>query len=87
MFSIYNYVRKILPDAGAQQYAFLPQLMNPVYTLPGTGTPYAFRWQVTQPEQLYYNQSQRMDGIAGVVAGQMIRLGLIDTRGVAGAEG
>lgn len=85
--SIYNYKYKKLPDAGAQQYAFYPQLMNPVQTLPGPGTPYSFVWQVTQPEQIYYNQAQRMDGLIGVVAGTMALQGLIDTRGVTGAEG
>lgn len=85
--ALYDYQRRVLPDAGAMQYAFLPRFMNPVFTLPGPGTPYSFRWNVTQPEQLYYNQSQRMDGVIGVVAGQMSLTALLDTRGVAGAEG
>lgn len=84
---LYNYQRRELPDAGAQQYAFLPQLMNPLFTLPGPGTPYSFQWRPFQPEQLYYNQAQRMDGLAGVVTGQMALQGLLDTRGIAGAEG
>lgn len=84
---LYNYKRKTLPDAGAQQYAFYPTLMNPVYSLPGPGTPYHFRWQVTQPEQLYYNMAQRMDGVLGVVQGTMALGALLDTRGVGGAEG
>lgn len=84
---LYNYVRRELPDAGAQQYAFIPANMNPLYSLNGPGTPYTFSWQVTQPEQLYYNQAQVFDGHIGVVAGQMARQGLVDTRGVAGANG
>lgn len=85
--ALYNYARRTLPDAGAMQYAFEPAFMNPLYTLNGPGTPYSFAWQVTQPEQLYYNQAQRYDGHIGVVAGQMARQGLLDTRGVAGANG
>jgi hypothetical protein len=85
--AFYNYKRKELPNAGAQQYAFIPGTMNPVFTLPGPGTPYSFVWQVTQPEQLYYNMAQRMDGLSGVVAGQMALQGLLDTRSVAGANG
>lgn len=86
-FSLYNYQRRELPDAGAQQYAFLPNLQNPLFTLPGPGTPYSFVWQITQPEPLYYNMAQRMDGLIGVVAGQMALQPLLDLRGVTGAEG
>lgn len=85
--ALYNYVRRELPDAGAQQYVFLPQLQNPLFSLPGPGTPYTFRWRPLQPEQLYYNQAQRMDGFSGVIAGQMIFQGLLDTRGTEGANG
>jgi hypothetical protein len=85
--ALYNYKRKELPDAGAQQYAFYPQLMDPVYTLPGPGTPYGFQWRVTQPEQVYYNQAQVQDGILGVVAGQAALTGLLDLSSVNGANG
>jgi hypothetical protein len=85
--AIYHYVYRRLPDAGAQQYAFCPGFTNPLFTLPGPGTPYSFRWNALQPEQLYYNQMQRLDGMAGVVAGQMARQALLDTRNVQGAAG
>lgn len=88
--NFYNYERRELPDAGAQQYAFLPGYTLPLFGLPGPGTPYSFRWNVTQPEQVYYNQAQSMDGQIGVQAGTMALQGLLDTRyinGVAGATG
>jgi hypothetical protein len=85
---LYNYVRRTLPDAGAQQYAFIPAFMNPLFSLPGPGTPYSFRWNPLQPEQLYYNLAQNMQGVLGVVAGQMALQPLLDTRnGVGGANG
>lgn len=83
----YNYVRRELPDAGAQQYAFYPGFTLPLFTLPGPGTPYSFQWNARQPEQVYYNLAQRMDGIVGVQAGTMALQPLLDTRGVAGASG
>jgi len=84
---LYNYIRRNLPDAGAQQYAFIPSLANPLFTLPGPGTPYSFVWRARQPEQLYFNGAQVQQGMAGVVQGQMAMQGLLDTRGVGGAEG
>lgn len=82
-----HYFWRKLPDSGAQQYAFIPEFMNPLYTLPGPGTPYKMQWAVTQPQQLYYNMAQRMDGVIGVVAGQVALTGLLDTRGISGAAG
>lgn len=85
--ALYNYVRRELPGAGAQQYAFLPTFTLPLISLPGPGTPYWFQWKVTQPQQVYYQQRQRLDGFEGVVAGQMAFQALLDTRGVQGASG
>lgn len=85
--AFYNFLRRELPDAGAEQYAFLPGFTLPLYTLPGPGTPYSFCWNVTQPEQVYYNQAQRYDGLIGVQAGQIALQPLLDTRGVSGAMG
>lgn len=84
---LYNYARKTLPDAGAMQYAFESAFTNPLFTLPGPGTPYSFVWRARQPEQLYFNGAQVQQGLAGVVAGQMALQGLLDTRGTAGATG
>lgn len=80
--NFYNFIRRELPDAGAQQYAFEPGFTLPLFGLPGPGTPYSFRWNPYQPEQVYYNQAQSMDGIIGVQAGQMALQGLLDTRGI-----
>ncbi|HEY6019400.1 MAG TPA: hypothetical protein VIY48_05675 [Candidatus Paceibacterota bacterium] len=81
---IYNYIYRPLPQAGAQQYAFEPRFTLPLYTLPGPGTPVAYQWNVTQPEQLWFNQSQVMDGIIGIQAGTLTGQPLVDTRGVNG---
>lgn len=82
--SLYNYIFRPLPQAGAMQYAFEPRFELPIITLPGPATPYSFVWRITQPEQMYYNQAQVMDGKAGVVAGQIALQGLLDTRGING---
>lgn len=81
---IYNYLYRPLPQAGAQQYAFEPRFTLPLYTLPGPGTPVNYQWNVTQPEQLWFNQSQRMDGVIGIQAGTLGGQRLVDTRGVNG---
>lgn len=79
--AIYGYIRTRQPDgSGAEVYAFKPLFGLPLYTLPGLGTPYTFRWNPCQPEQLYYNQAQRMDGKIGIVAGQIALQPLIDNR-------
>lgn len=85
--ALYNFLKRKLPDAGAMQYAFLPTLQNPLYTLFGGGTPNRQQLMPLQPEQVFYNQAQRIDGLPGVVAGQMAMQPLLDTRGVSGAEG
>ena len=84
---LYNYTPTRQPSPGAYGYAFNPTLQNPLFSLPGNGTPYSFQWRPYQPEQVYYNQAQTMVGLSGVVAGQMVTRPLIDTRGVFGAEG
>jgi len=83
--AIYNYIRTRQPDgSGAEVYAFEPLFSLPLYTLPGPATPVPQFWNARQPEQLYYNLAQRMDGKAGIVAGQMALTDLIDNRGVTG---
>lgn len=84
---LFNFVRRELPDAGAMQYAAIPQLQNPLFTLLGGATPTRQQIHPLQPEQVYYNQAQTMQGLPGIVAGQMALQSLIDTRGVSGAEG
>jgi len=84
---LYNYKGTQQPSPGAMGFAFVPSIGLPVFSLPGPGTPYSFRWNVRQPEQVYYNQSLQMVGLNGVVTGQMARRPLLDTRGVFGAEG
>ena len=82
---LYNYLRTRQPDgSGAGVYAFLPEFSLPLFGLPGPATPVPQFWSAVQPEQLYYNQAQRMDGKAGIVAGQMALQALIDTRGING---
>ena len=82
---LYNYIRTDQPDgSGAAVYAFTPKYTLPLYTLPGPATPVRQFWSAVQPEQLYYNQAQRMDGMIGIVAGQMALQGLLDNRGVTG---
>jgi len=81
----YSYIRTQQPDgSGAQVYAFIPAFTLPLYTLPGPATPVPQFWNVTQPEQLYFTQAQRMDGKAGIVAGQMALTALLDNRGING---
>lgn len=83
--AIYNFIRTRQPDgSGAEVYAFTPRFTLPLYGLPGPGTPWAQFWSPVQPQQVYYNQAQRMDGRIGVVAGQMALTPLIDNRGVSG---
>ncbi|HEY6018430.1 MAG TPA: hypothetical protein VIY48_00565 [Candidatus Paceibacterota bacterium] len=83
--NLYNYIRTRQPDgSGTGIYAFLPEFTLPLVTLPGPATPVPQFWSAVQPEQLYYNQAQRYDGKAGVVAGQMALQALIDNRGITG---
>ncbi len=81
---IYDFIYRPLPQAGGQQYAFQPKYTQPIYSLPGPGTPVQKQWAVTQPEQLYVNHASAMNGMAGVVAGQGIMQPLVDTRGITG---
>lgn len=82
---IYSHIRTPVPDgSGALVYAFVPRYTLPLFTLPGPGTPVPQFWSAIQPEQLYYNQAQRMDGQIGIVAGQMALQSLIDNRGING---
>lgn len=83
--AIYNYIPTRQPDgSGAGVMAFVPLNALPLFTLPGFGTPYTFKWHATQPEQLYYNQAQLMQGKIGIMAGQMALQSMIDNRGVSG---
>lgn len=83
---LYNYVKKKQPNlGGARDYAFMPTFALPVTVLMGAGiTVPANVFSSVQPEQVYYNQAATMNGIIGVVAGQMARVGLLDTRGITG---
>lgn len=82
---LYGHIRTVVPDgSGAEVYAFVPRFTLPLMTLPGPGTPVPQFWAAVQPEQLYYNLAQRMDGKAGIVAGQMALQSLLDTRGING---
>jgi hypothetical protein len=83
--ALYNYTKTRQPDgSGTGVYAFEPAFALPLFTLPGPATPVPQGWNAYQPEQLYYNQAQRMDGKAGIVAGQMALQSLIDNRGITG---
>lgn len=83
--AIYNYIPTRQPDgSGAGVMAFVPLNALPLFTLPGFGTPYTFKWKATQPEQLYYNMAQAMQGKIGILAGTMALQDLIDNRGVSG---
>lgn len=77
--ALYNYRLGYTLDGGAERYAFEPTFSLPLVTLPGPGTPYRMQWKVTQPEQLYYNLAQQMQGINGIVAGQVALSPLLDT--------
>ena len=83
--SLYSFLKTRQPDgSGTGVYAFVPAFQLPVITLPGPATPVPQFWSAVQPEQMYLMQAQRMDGKAGIVAGQMALQPLIDTRGVTG---
>lgn len=83
--AIYNYKSTRQPDgSGAGIYAFLPKFTLPLFSLPGPATPVPQFWSAVQPEQLYYNQAQRMDGLVGIQAGIIALQPLIDNRGVTG---
>jgi hypothetical protein len=80
-----TYVKTRQPDgSGAAVYAFAPGFSLPLVTLPGPATPVPQYWSSVQPEQLYFMQTQRMDGKSGIVAGQMALQALLDNRGVTG---
>lgn len=81
---LYNFVYRPLPQAGAMQYAFEPAFSLPPQTLPGPGTPYTFSWRAMQPEKAYYLQAKTLQGLVGIVAGQMAHQPLLDDRGVTG---
>ncbi len=78
---LYKYAATRQPDgSGAGIYAFAPAFTLPLITLPGPATPVPQFWNPTQPEQVYYNLAQRMDGKIGIVAGQIALQPLIDNR-------
>lgn len=83
---LYNYVKKKQPNVGGtRDYAFMPTFALPVTDLMGAGVSVpACSFCPFQPEQVYYNQAAVMNGIIGIVAGQIARVPLVDTRGITG---
>lgn len=70
------------PTAGAQIYAFEPQFSLPAFSVLGPGIGPSYAWRVVGPESVYYNQGRYLQGLIGVVAGQLANQALLDTRGM-----
>jgi hypothetical protein len=83
---LYNYIPKQQPDSGGtRDYAFNPSFTNPLFGMFGPATPIPVNvFSAVQPEQVYYNQRQYLQGLIGVIAGQIAMQPLIDTRGITG---
>jgi hypothetical protein len=66
---------------GAANVTTLPGYQNPLYNYFGIGgiVP-RMKWQVTEPEQFWLNQSLVVIGLPGVNNGTFRAQGLIDTR-------
>lgn len=80
----YIYQPQPLPGPGVGNYSFLPWASLPVFQVIGPGVEYRKSLNAFQPEQVYYQQNQYLQGWAGIVAGQIYGQPLLvpeDTKG------
>lgn len=69
---LYNFQPQELPGPGTGNWAFLPEFSLPVVQIIGNGVQYLKSLNAFQPEQVYYQQNQQLQGWAGIVQGQII---------------